>query len=66
MYPVARKLARLENSLDGISRKIKNLIPQVERVEFEARALRHAKAQKAGRSQDSLVPPASLEHDNGW
>jgi len=45
MYPVARKLARLENSLDGISRKIKNLIPQVEKVEFDARALRNAKAQ---------------------
>ena len=45
MYPVARKLARLENSLDGISRKIRNLVPQVERVEFEARALRNAKAQ---------------------
>ena len=46
MYPVARKLAKLENQLDGISRKIKNLIPQVEKVEFEARALRNAKAQR--------------------
>lgn len=45
MYPVARKLAKLENQMDGLSRKIKNLIPQVEKVEFEARALRNAKAQ---------------------
>ena len=43
MSPMARKVGRLVGEVDGISRKLKNLIPEIERIESDAKALVNAK-----------------------
>jgi len=44
MSPTARKVARLIGELDSVSRRLKNLIPDLQRLDFESRALKTAKA----------------------
>lgn len=39
MSPTTRKLARLIGELESTSRRIKNLIPEIERMELDSRAL---------------------------
>lgn len=43
MSPTARKVARLIGELDSISRRLKNLIPQLQRLDLDSKALAHAK-----------------------
>ena len=42
MSPTARKVARLTGELDSVSRRLKNLIPDLQRLDFESRALQTA------------------------
>ena len=44
MMPVTRKYARLISGLDSISRRLKNLRPEIEQMELDSRALANAKA----------------------
>jgi len=44
MSPTARKVARLIGELDSVSRRLKNLIPDLQRLDFESKALKTAKA----------------------
>ena len=39
MSPVTRKVARLAGELDSVSRRLKNLIPELQRLELDSRAL---------------------------
>ncbi len=43
MLPVTRKIARLLGELGSIDRRFKNLIPEIQRIEFESQALQNAK-----------------------
>ena len=46
MPPTARQVARLIGELDSISRRLKNLMPELQRIEFDSQAL--AKGQAIG------------------
>jgi len=39
MSPTARKVARLTGELDSISRRLKNLIPELQELDLDSRAL---------------------------
>ena len=43
MSPTARKVARLIGELDSVSRRLKNLVPDLQRLDFESKALKSAK-----------------------
>ena len=43
MSPTARKVARLCGELDSVSRRLKNLIPDLQRQESDSKALFAAK-----------------------
>jgi len=42
MLPVTRKVARLIGELDSTERRLKNLIPELQRMELESRALQES------------------------
>ncbi len=44
MSPTARKVARLAGELDSVSRRLKNLIPELQSLELDSQALKNAKA----------------------
>ena len=44
MSPTARKVARLAGELDSVTRRLKNLIPELQQLELDSRALANAKA----------------------
>ena len=44
MSPTARKVARLAGELESISRRLKNLIPELQRLDLDSRALVGARA----------------------
>jgi len=46
MSPTARKVARLAGELDSISRRLKNLVPDLQRLDLDSQALIHAKEQR--------------------
>jgi len=43
MSPTARKVARLAGELDSVSRRLKNLIPELQQLDLDSQALAHAK-----------------------
>ena len=40
MSPTARKVARLTGELDSISRRLKNLVPELQKLDFDSQVLR--------------------------
>ena len=46
MSPTARKVARLAGELDSVSRRLKNLIPELQQLDLDSKALQHAKEQR--------------------
>jgi iron-sulfur cluster repair protein YtfE (RIC family) len=44
MSPTARKVARLAGELDSISRRLKNLIPELQQLDLDSQALKNARA----------------------
>ena len=46
MSPVTRKVARLIGELDSVSRRLKNLIPEIQRIELDSQALRNSQYPK--------------------
>lgn len=42
MLPTTRKVARLIGELESVDRRIKNLIPELQRMELDAIALRNS------------------------
>jgi len=56
MSPTARKVARLTGELDSISRRLKNLIPELQELDLDSRALQTAKdsAQKVEVAEQRL------------
>lgn len=54
MSPTARKIARLTGELESVARRLKNLVPELQRLDFESAALKHAK----GSSAESASPEA--------
>lgn len=43
MSPTARKVARLIGELDSVARRLKNIIPDIQRLELDSRALTNAR-----------------------
>ena len=59
MSPTARKVARLIGELDSISRRFKNLIPILQRLDLDSQAL--AKTMPEPTSLEKLEHNASIE-----
>jgi len=57
LTPEARKLAKLIGELESVSRRLKNLVPVVERLEIDVRAELKRQAYYRGK----LQPDASIE-----
>ncbi|MBA7642092.1 hypothetical protein ES703_49778 [subsurface metagenome] len=47
MLLTTRKVARLIGDLDSVSRRLKNLIPDLQRLEMESRALFNSRGKEA-------------------
>jgi len=45
MSPTARRVARLAGELDSVARRLKNLIPELQQLELDSKALAYAKEQ---------------------
>ncbi len=45
MSPTARKVARLAGEAESVARRLKNLIPELQRLDLDSQALAHAKEQ---------------------
>ncbi len=43
MSPTARKAARLAGELESISRRLKNLVPELQRLDLDSAALKNAR-----------------------
>jgi hypothetical protein len=39
MSPTARRLARLAGELDSVARRLKNLVPDIQRLDLDSKAL---------------------------
>lgn len=39
MSPTARKVARLAGELDSVARRLKNLVPDIQRLDLDSKAL---------------------------
>jgi len=46
MSPTARKVARLAGEAESVARRLKNLIPDLQRLDLDSQALAHAKGGK--------------------
>lgn len=57
MSPTARKVARLAGELESIATRLKNLIPDLQRLDLDSKALAHAKQQP---------PPDIVTCPNCW
>ena len=53
MLPTTRKVARLIAGLESVERKLKNLIPELEQLELDSRALYNQK--KQAKSKDTAT-----------
>jgi hypothetical protein len=62
LTPEARKLAKLIGELESVSRRLKNLVPIVERLEVDLRAEQKRQAYYKGKLQPK--PSAELEQSN--
>jgi len=61
MSPTTRKVARLIGELESVERRLKNLIPEIKRVEFESQALATAKQGTTQQEHsDFAIPPKDL------
>ncbi|MBA7589654.1 hypothetical protein ES708_31742 [subsurface metagenome] len=47
MLPTTRKVARLIGELDSTARRLKNLIPDLQRLEMESKALYNSRSEEA-------------------
>ena len=43
MSPTARKVARLAGELDSVARRLKNMLPELQRLDLDSKALTSAK-----------------------
>jgi len=57
LTPEARKLAKLIGELESVSRRLKSLVPVVERLEVDVRA----ELKRQAYYRDKLQPDASIE-----
>lgn len=55
MSPTARKVARLIGELESVSRRLKNLIPDIKELDFKAKALESAKGASTRWEKDNEV-----------
>jgi len=62
LTPEARKLAKAISELEGVSRRLKNLVPIVERLEIDLRAELKRQAYYKGKPQPDRS--AKLEQSN--
>ncbi len=46
MSPVTRKVARLIGELDSVARRLKNLIPELQRLDLDSQALKRSQYPK--------------------
>ena len=62
MSPTARKVARLTGELDSVSRRLKNLIPDLQRLDFESNALKSAKLQYPPKVDTVTCPDCWIDY----
>lgn len=60
MSPTARKVARLAGELDSVTRRLKNLVPELQQLDLDSKALAHAK-EPAARAE-----AATLAREEGF
>jgi len=60
MSPTARKVARLIGELDSVSRRLKNLVPELQQLDFNTKALQGAKSGLVLSDADAFGLKASL------
>ena len=67
MSPTARKVARLAGELDSVARRLKNLIPDIQRLELDSKALFNVEATYKAKFGDTPVkvgPNEAIDFDN--
>jgi len=67
MSPTARKVARLTGELDSVSRRLKNLIPDIQRLDLDSKALFNIEAtykQKFGDTSVKVGPNDAIDFDS--
>ena len=68
MSPTARKVARLAGELDSVARRLKNLIPDIQRLELDSKALFNIEATYKTKFGDTPVKvdlDKPLDFDSG-
>lgn len=68
MSPTARKVARLIGELDSISRRLKNLMPELQQLDLDSKALKNAKAiyQKEAEKPAEEILAEAIAFDLGF
>jgi hypothetical protein len=56
MPPNARKVARLIGEMESVIRRLKNMLPRIEELEADSRALKHHSCLKT-LEEKGLLPP---------
>jgi len=62
LTPEARKLAKLIGELESVSRRLKSLVPIVERLEIDVRAELKRQAYYKGKLQPATSPKLELSN----
>ena len=62
MSPTARKVARLIGELESVSRRLKNLVPEFQILDFNTRALQGAKSELILSDTDARGLQSALIH----
>lgn len=66
MSPTARKVARLTGEIESISRRLKNLIPELQRLDLDSRALENSKRAMASTMEPEDIPPEFAVNPEDW
>ena len=60
MSPTARRVARLAGELDSVSRRLKNMIIDIQRLDLDSRALANAKQINEGKQHETISTEDSV------
>lgn len=65
MSPTARKVARLAGELASVAKRLKNLIPDLQRLDLDSKALAHAREiyrRESEKTAEQILEEA-IQHD---
>jgi len=66
MSPTARKVARLTGELESVSRRLKNLIPDLQRLELDSKALFESRRALNALANPDEIPPELKISEEDW